>query len=643
MKKKMKKTAAFLAMLGVLYGLPVTALAAESDEVPEFELNQVLVTALRTEKTDLETPAAVNVYSKEDLEKTGAKNLMDALQFTEGLTGFAWGPSGQAQGQMDSRMILRGYDRGTLIMLNGAPINLIGKNTLEDIPLEAIEKVEVVKGSAATLYGAQARGGVINIMTKKALTPETRLHVEAGNHDYYKGTVSYSSNDFNISYTDEHIGSESRNSPDRKGSVGGGGYYTDFGGARTRSMFASWNIDDKWNMNYTYSNKAYASGMKYLNGVKKSNTDYDDDKMNLNLIYDDKENNFKVVTFFNKRDLGGSYYNDKNATGKGTLTRSSSSFRGFNYGTDLQKSWTLNDKGNQFLVGFTYEKEDYKSTYTLGQQGDEDNYGLYLQYIHNFNDRFTGIIGGREQITKNDFDTYKVFCPQFQTVYKFNDNMSWYTNIGRSFDTANLNWVYDIKTNYDESLNPEDGWNYETGIKIIKPTYSYKVALYTMDFKDKFDWKKTGNILPNGNAEYRIYNTGGFKNTGIEMSYKKLLNDNWSYTLGGTYCYARTEEENDSSLQVPRLQLVSGLNYSSDKLNASVNLNYYDKRPGGYYGEKVGSYFDVNLSAAYRLSADQSLSLVIENLFDRDNIVSHGTSTYYGQPFTCRLGWEYKF
>lgn len=73
---------------------------------------------------------------------------------------------------MDSRVNIRGLERGALILINGAPINLNGKNSLSGILPENVERIEIVKGASSTLYGAEALGGVINIITS---TPEKNM------------------------------------------------------------------------------------------------------------------------------------------------------------------------------------------------------------------------------------------------------------------------------------------------------------------------------------------------------------------------------------------------------------------------------------------------------------------------------------
>jgi len=101
-----------------------------AEELQEYTLDQMVVTAQRMETRELETPAAVTVITEKDIKNSGAKTVFDALSFTTGTTNFSYGPAGLDYGAMDSRVNLRGFERGALILVNGAPINLNSKNSL---------------------------------------------------------------------------------------------------------------------------------------------------------------------------------------------------------------------------------------------------------------------------------------------------------------------------------------------------------------------------------------------------------------------------------------------------------------------------------------------------------------------------------
>ena len=157
-----------------------------------YELNPVTVTAQRMETTDLKTPAAVEVLTADEIQKTGATSVHEATEVGESLeklqevTGtknpaqvavvYDWenrwamedaqGPRNISQGTMTNKVVIRGVEKGTLVLVDGVPINQSGRYNLEDIPTDAVEKIEIVRGGGAVLYGSEASGGVINIITK---------------------------------------------------------------------------------------------------------------------------------------------------------------------------------------------------------------------------------------------------------------------------------------------------------------------------------------------------------------------------------------------------------------------------------------------------------------------------------------------
>ena len=131
-----------------------------------YELNPVTVTAQRMETTDLKTPAAVEVLTADEIQKTGATSVHEALKFSTGIIMHAQGPRNISQGTMTNKAVIRGVEKGTLVLVDGVPINQSGRYNLEDIPTDAVEKIEIVRGGGAVLYGSEASGGVINIITK---------------------------------------------------------------------------------------------------------------------------------------------------------------------------------------------------------------------------------------------------------------------------------------------------------------------------------------------------------------------------------------------------------------------------------------------------------------------------------------------
>lgn len=155
-----------MVLSGIALSMLVGGTPAFAEEVATYELNPVLVTAQRSVTKDMETPAAIEVLHADDLQKTGATSVQEALKFSTGIITHGQGPRNISQGTMTSKAVIRGVEKGTLVLVDGVPINQGGRYNLEDIPVESIDRVEVVRGGGAVLYGSEANGGVINIITK---------------------------------------------------------------------------------------------------------------------------------------------------------------------------------------------------------------------------------------------------------------------------------------------------------------------------------------------------------------------------------------------------------------------------------------------------------------------------------------------
>ena len=125
MKQSLSKSVLMSALITGCVSYGYVANAAEN--MQEFILDPMIVTAQRMEKSDLETPASTIVLTTKDLKNTGAQNLQVALGRVPGLIYKTFSPGGGAMGTMANEIAIRGVSNGTLILLNGTPMNLRGK------------------------------------------------------------------------------------------------------------------------------------------------------------------------------------------------------------------------------------------------------------------------------------------------------------------------------------------------------------------------------------------------------------------------------------------------------------------------------------------------------------------------------------
>ncbi|MFH0872389.1 MAG: TonB-dependent receptor [bacterium] len=157
--------------------------ADQKEKGAEFELEEVVVTATKTPTTVREAPASVTVVTSEDLEKKNVKNLDSALRNEVGL----FDRRGKGMTETVTNVQMRGFagPERTLILFDGQPLNTgytasVNWNVL---PVEDVERVEIVRGPFSSLYGRYAMGGVINVIPK---VPE-KLEI--------KGKVGYGTDD----------------------------------------------------------------------------------------------------------------------------------------------------------------------------------------------------------------------------------------------------------------------------------------------------------------------------------------------------------------------------------------------------------------------------------------------------------------
>lgn len=175
---------------GVLWG--GTAFAAE-ENLQEFSLDTMVVTATRTAMTVKETPSTVEIVDSKKLEQTQAKTLHDALKGALGVNVF-----NDFQGR--SNVSIRGSEsRHVLIMVDGkrlggeAAYNSANAWDVDRIRMEDVERVEIIRGPAGALYGSDAMGGVINVITKTPDKTIADINYEYGWYEDGKG-AGYKSN-----------------------------------------------------------------------------------------------------------------------------------------------------------------------------------------------------------------------------------------------------------------------------------------------------------------------------------------------------------------------------------------------------------------------------------------------------------------
>ena len=629
MDVKVTKSLLMTALItgSVLWG-GTNVFAAES--VGEFELDQIVVTATRTEKKIIDVPASTTVINSKEIKRAGYKNVFDVIDNQLGTASTGYGDAGQDFGFSSGRTIVRGFDRGTLVMVDGVPMNLKNYNSADSIPVDLVERVEIVKGAASTLYGPEAMGGVVNIITKRPKGKE-QIKVSGTVGNYYKdGNISLTSEKFMISVGKEYSSkyddsNDYPNGSDTKWWIGKG---------QKERLAMTGQLSDVLKASLFYSNSDITrGGHKYASkpsAVKDYDYRYKDSRLTANLAYEGKDNGVKAVVGYNYRKADGfDYIANKKVDSNARLT---------SYTADIQKQWEMGK--DSLIVGYTLRRENYEGLVKTQNIAHRTDNSLYVSYDKVFNDKFETILGLRGESFSDMATSKDVLLPQIQTLYKFDEDTSWFINIGKAYQMPSVD-SYFTSSNYT-NLVPEQGWNYETGLKKLDGNKLYKLSVYHMRFKDKFGWSGSKKLGPDG-KQY-VVNKGDFRNTGVEFEFTNNVNDNWQYNLGVGYS---NPEIYDKSVTKPtwtqdsgRIDLSAGVSYTKDKWTSNLTFKYLGDRED-YNARQIPARARLTWNNSFDITQNDNITITMNNLLDRKNYANRYSNL--DLPYNWKIMYSHTF
>lgn len=600
------------------------AVPAFADDLQTYNLDTMVVTAQRESKRDVDTPASVTTVSQKQLVETGAANLFDALRLQSGVTTYSYGGS-QSLGGMNAKILMRGANKGTVVMIDGVPANINETYYLDSIPVESIARVEIVKGAASTLYGSEASTGVINIITKKKM-PNT-LSLTKGEYGREKAALTLNADKLNFAVALEQ-------SDPMKGYSSN---YKQINDLNKKSFSASYKFDDNWSFSHQHNDSKYSYDQydkTWSKFTEDANYHYIDDFSRLQY----KDDSVSANLFYNRSNRRNQTYNVT-----GSKWTKSDHLRFDTIGLDLQKQIT--GKFGDVIVGTTVSRDSYKNDITVaknikpGTKINEfrTNYAVFAQLSKDLGAGYTATVGARETVVEAN-KRYNAFTPQFALLKKLDNNSSLYANAAKSFKMPTFTQIYGgggANFAANPLLEPEEGWTYEFGYKKTSNTSMFKAALYYMDL-DTIEYEGKG-ISSNPYVTRNM----SFKNKGLEMTYEKDFGSKYSYSLGTNFCNPMGKNKKGVwERKFAREQYNAGIKYHDAKFNAALTGMFTTDRASGW-----GDLLPVNFIAGYKFDKSSSVELGVENIFDRDDIVSNpGSATkYYCLPRMVHVTYTYTF
>lgn len=648
----------FIFMAGA-YG---NACAADGTSDAVYSLNPVVVTATRYEKSDAEIPAATQTFTEEQIEQTGADNLQVALQYLDGVIDAGMGPNGTSVSSMTTKNVIRGVSNGTVVMINGTPINWRTNYNLENIPTSAVERVEVVRGGGAVLYGSQATGGVINIITKKTLPNEVKVGL--GNKGRQEYAVTANAGDLSIAYTYNKWGklgyvssSDSSIKPDKTRVPVE--MKQRFFGSEKNDFLATYKLNDHADFLYNHNESASRWAYTYT-GI----TDPDYEDMNDHPRYIRRYENDKDFLQFNFHGLDGIsghvFYNYNTLKTHGTDYYSSTgkkyaapkAVRGQEknktYGYDVQKVWDGNPD-QTFLIGTSLVRETFENETSDTGRNIISAFGSWER---NLTAKDVLTLSGRGTWTTGGIQNFHNFSGQAQYLHKLDNAQSLYASVGQSFVLPTFSQMYsreqaggisNIIGNPD--LKPQKGLHYEAGWKKEETNRQYKVALFTEKIDDNISYSGTSGRWYAINED--------FKNHGIEVSIRGQEDNGFTWHAGLTWQDPKSKQTTEKTSakrywdrSYGRILLTGGVGYEKEKWTTALNFSYLADRvqsPTAAHSHSVKPYLLTSMTVKYSPNKSSDIMLAIDNLLNRKDIVSHTTSDYYATPRNLILSYRYKF
>ena len=631
MKNGMLKGILSGIVLGLVMALICNTANAEEEEAET--LDTVTVTAERFPVKEKESSRFVSVYTAEELKETGADNLVDALRRKGSFAYEAFGPLGISQGGMNSSLSIRGVANGELVLINGSPIQGEGGHTydLSTIPIEQIERVEVLTGAASTLYGADAMSGVINIITKKnPSATSTRAAVELGNYQYANGAVGFQSEIVNVGFNYQHldgITGVSRNFTNQYR------YDTD----DTDKYNLNLNITPFEDFHIDYLGSYYKTGYKqiYESGKPMVGKNQDDYNQFADIRYEGDF--FKVKAFGYYAQIDTDEYTKENSKKK---------VIDYNYG--LEGDFRHEILSTDFTIGgdYTHRAADYDTSFGKHHR---DDYAIFAQLKRNFFERLMLSVGAREQFINADADgdDYNIFLPTFGCAFKATETLNLFANVGKAFRAptfANLyyegSWLVG-----NPDLKPEKGWTYEAGIKFDVDFTRIRLAGYYMDYSDKIetDYSKGYPLT--------YFNAGNYKSRGVEWQidifpfvHSSDFLQNISLNTAGYWGDPTAEDTDGEEYQTgPKFKTSLGASYLSENLVLQFIADILTSREND-----LDSNFTLDFYGKYKMWKGY-VTAGVSNIFNSEVQVSGNLSDegsqylYYGMDRMFKVGYEIRF
>lgn len=534
------------------------------------QIDEVVVTGARQETDVRHLSQTVSVVGRAQIEHSLQPSLLPVL--TEQVPGLfvtsrgvmGYGVSNGAAGSIS----LRGLSGGTarlMVLIDGHPqyAGIFGHPIADAYQSFLAERVEVLRGPASVLYGSNAMGGVINIVTRKMQEDGVNTHLHAGYGSYNTLETELTNRVRKGRFSSVVSGSYNRTDGHRD-DMG----FEQYGGYAKLGyeMTDHWNV--RGDVNVTHFNASYPGPVSapLLDG---------DQRITRGMTSFALENRYEKTSgglsfFYN---WGDHWINDGYTPSAGESPQDAR-FNSHDYmtGISLYQS-TQFFTGNRITLGFDWFRyggrawNEYVSGEKVGTTSDlvdkeEDELAGYIDFRQDFCTWLTFNAGLR---VDHHSRVGTEWVPQAGLAFHLPQAMELKASVSKGFRYPILREMYMFPPQ-NPDLQPESMWNYELAFsqRLMEGQLYYGVNLFYINAKNLIQ------TLPNPHGSGMLnQNTGKIENTGVELQAAYRINRDWS--VDGNYSYLHMAHP---VIAAPEHKLYAGANFSQGRWNVSTGLQY---------------------------------------------------------------------
>ena len=587
----------------IVFALFPFVFAQKLDTTKVYELDPVVITGTRIERLKSEIPASISVLSQKEIQQSGYSNVLRALAdrvpglFLNSRTtvGFGIGPG--SGGNISIRGVSGDPNSQILMLIDGQPqfMGIFGHPINDSYMSSDIQRVEVIRGPASILYGSNAMGGAINIITKE---PTEGLHMAASaaygsyNTSVLSGDMGYREKAFSVfaSVNNEHTDGPRDDGNDEFRNTTG---YLKLGYQISDALNVTWDgslIDAEYNNPGTIQMPTFSDNRKYTRGRTAISLENNTGKL---------EGAFKFFYNFGKHNFSDGFHsNDYN--------------RGLTFYQNIK--W---NKNSVLTVGLDYKNfggkpsNQEQPTPGFGTEYTIDETDAYLLMQQTFFHKLTANIGYR----LNNNSQYGIEnIPTFGLAYKVCKNTVLKTAVTKGFRSPSIIDLYLFPVANAE-LEPESLWNYEftIGQTIIDKKLNFEITGFIIDGKNMIE-----PVVISAPPPTKI-NTGTFTNRGIEFTTNFNPTKALSASLNYTFLYTSQDLK-----YAPKHELNVNADYQIKFLTFGMNLKYVNGLITQTEPKTENDYALLNLHLEANVNKWLDIFVSGNNLFDAQYQIDYG-------------------